>query len=123
MPVKLSISDRADLPSANLLTDRPLIWRDPGAPVAVEYGTLEPIKEVDCGGRDGVPAYTKTSTRSHPVSDGPASRGDDDPDNFDNLMFLSPEQYEVLLKAREEQQHDLSREQVEAVLKALEERS
>lgn len=57
------------------------------------------------------------------MSDGPASRGDDDPDNFDNLMFLSPEQYEVLLKAREEQQHDLSREQVEAVLKALEERS
>jgi hypothetical protein len=48
---------------------------------------------------------------------------EDVPDNFDNLMFLSPEQYEVLLKAREEQQHDLSRAEVEALLRAFEERS
>ena len=38
-------------------------------------------------------------------------------------MILSPEQYEVLLNAREEQQEDLSRDQVEALLKAFEERS
>ena len=48
---------------------------------------------------------------------------DDVPDNVDNLMILSPEQYEVLQKAREEEHHDLSREQVEALLGALEERA
>ncbi len=53
----------------------------------------------------------------------PSSPDDDVPHDFDNLVILSPEQYEVLLKAREESQHDLSREQVEALLKELEERS
>jgi len=57
------------------------------------------------------------------VSDSPPSADSDVPDNLDKLMFLSPEQYEVLLKAREEQQHDLSREQVEALLSALEEQA
>lgn len=52
------------------------------------------------------------------------SQPDDDvPDDFDNLMVLSPEQYEVLLKARAEQQQDLSRDQVDALLKTLEKRS
>ncbi|GLW29195.1 hypothetical protein Areg01_21350 [Actinoplanes regularis] len=57
------------------------------------------------------------------VSDRPSSPGDDVPDDVDSLMILSPEQYEVLLKAREELGHDLSRGQVEALLKELEERS
>ncbi|GAA2706812.1 hypothetical protein [Actinoplanes palleronii] len=57
------------------------------------------------------------------MSDSPAPCGDDVPDNVDNLMLLSPEQYEALLEAREGQQHDLSRAQVEAVLKAAKERS
>ena len=57
------------------------------------------------------------------MSDSPHPHGDDVPDDFDNLMCLSPEQHEALLKSREEQQHDLSRTQVEALLKAFEERS
>ncbi|GIE85568.1 hypothetical protein [Actinoplanes regularis] len=57
------------------------------------------------------------------MSDRPSPPGDDVPDDVDNLMILSPEQYEVLLKAREELGHDLSRGQVEALLKELEERS
>ena len=57
------------------------------------------------------------------VPENPRPPDDDAPDDLDNLMFLSPEQYEVLLKAREEQQEDLSRDQVEALLKAFEERS
>jgi hypothetical protein len=58
-----------------------------------------------------------------PPDDEDEDEDEDVPDNFDNLMFLSPEQYEVLLKAREEQQHDLSRAEVEALLRAFEERS
>jgi hypothetical protein len=54
------------------------------------------------------------------VPDSPLMPDDDVPDN---VRFLSPEQYEVLLKARQEQQHDLSPEQVETLLTALEERS
>ncbi|MBB4692427.1 hypothetical protein [Paractinoplanes abujensis] len=38
----------------------------------------------------------------------------------ENVMFLSPEQYEALQKAREEQGSDLTREQWQAVLKAFE---
>jgi hypothetical protein len=64
-----------------------------------------------------------TSTRSQPVPDSLPSPHDDVPDDVDNVMLLSPEQYEVLLKAREEQQHDLSREQVEALLEAPEDRT
>ncbi|MFI1990792.1 hypothetical protein [Actinoplanes sp. NPDC020271] len=48
---------------------------------------------------------------------------DDDLGDLDNLMFLSPEQYEVLLKAREEQGHDLSRAQAEEILAAFEKQS
>jgi hypothetical protein len=57
------------------------------------------------------------------LSDSTPPHGDNLPDDFDKLMFLSPEQYEALLKVREKQQHDLSRTQVEALLKAFEERS
>ena len=57
------------------------------------------------------------------MPDSPPPPSDEDPDNFESLMILSPEQYEVLLKAREEQQDDLSRTQVEALLAALGERS
>ncbi|MDI6097485.1 hypothetical protein QLQ12_02585 [Actinoplanes sp. NEAU-A12] len=47
----------------------------------------------------------------------PPRRDDDIPDDLDNLMILSPEQYEVLLTAREEQQEDLSRDQAETLLR------
>jgi hypothetical protein len=87
----------------------------------VEYDVLELIKEVNSGDRGRVPAYPNTPNRSLPLSNSPPPPEGDVPSNFDNLMFLSPEQYEALLKAREDQQHDLSREQWEAVLKALEE--
>ncbi|MGC5054616.1 hypothetical protein ACLQ2S_24550 [Micromonospora sp. DT48] len=87
----------------------------------VEYDVRELIKEVDSGDRDSVPAYAKPSSRSLSLSNSPPSPEDDVPSKFDNLVFLSPEQYEALLKAREEQQHDLSCEQWEAALKALEE--
>ncbi|MFC7534647.1 hypothetical protein [Actinoplanes sp. GCM10030250] len=56
------------------------------------------------------------------MSDSPSLPDRGLPDDLDNLMVLSPEQYEVLEQAREEQQHDLSREQVETLLKELEER-
>ncbi len=94
-----------------------------GAPIAVEYGGLVPDQEVGSSGRDTVPAYANSLDQEPVVSDRPSPASDDVPDDFDNLMILSPEQYEVLLKAREELGHDLSREQVKALLKELEERS
>jgi hypothetical protein len=57
------------------------------------------------------------------VPDSTPPPGAGDPDDSESLMILSPEQYEALLKAREEQQHELSRTQVEAILAAFEERS
>ena len=92
---------------------------DPDARPTVEHGILEPAEEV--GFRDSIPA--DDLDQEPPVTDSPPPADDDIPDNFDNLMFLSPEQYEALLKARAEQQHDLSREQVEALLGALEEQA
>ncbi|MEU4562717.1 hypothetical protein AB0F72_30435 [Actinoplanes sp. NPDC023936] len=53
------------------------------------------------------------------MSDSLSSPDEDLPDGFENLMLLTPEQWEMLMEAREEQQHDLSREQVEALLKAF----
>ena len=57
------------------------------------------------------------------MPDSSSPPGDDDPGDLENLMILSPEQYELLLKAREEQGHDLSRAQIDEVLAAFEERS
>ncbi len=54
------------------------------------------------------------------MSASPQQPDDGVPNTVDSFMFLSPEQYEALLEAREEQQQNLSREQVEVVLKALE---
>ncbi|MEU8238231.1 hypothetical protein AB0C07_08300 [Actinoplanes missouriensis] len=50
------------------------------------------------------------------------SPDEDLPEGFENFMLLSPEQWEFLMKARDEQQQDLSRDQVETLLKAFDER-
>lgn len=47
---------------------------------------------------------------------------DDVPEDLDNLAILTPEEFEVLAKAREEQGHDLSRDQWEGLLRAMRER-
>ena len=95
----------------------------PSALAAIESGRLEPIKESLPVVAIALRGVRRLRPGANPVPDSPSSPDDAVPDDFDNLMILSPEQYESLLKVREEQQRDLSRDQVDALLRALEERS